>query len=506
MDRRSVLLTAVVISTVIFFCAVTALHQIGGRETPKPSKLSSVTVEVGDYGSLGYTSMKVLLEGEADSYSLTLSGPSKSPVGTAFVSSSDMADQKESVLLPMVSAVERFTPAEPGTYTLVIEDSAGNKVYENCFTYAGANLLVESWGVPEFELGESGYYLVNLSVTVSNDGDLSTYVTDVKVAIGEEETASSLADPAEVVILPGETDTLDASFYLGPFGEGTYSATYALRRTDTTLATHSTTIQIPEPLPVNQVLPLRVSFIDVGQGDSVYIKTPAGRDVLIDGGKRGMGDVVVNYLRNQGVDDIELVIATHPDADHVGGLISVLGSFVVEEVWDPGFEKDTATYRDFVTAVKAEGCPFLHPHRGSAVDIDPYLVEEILNPPETLYSDSNDSSIVLKIEFGTISFLFTGDIGAQVEGDILAEGFEVSSTVLKVAHHGSKYSSALDFLTAVDPEVAVISVGADNPYGHPAQETLDKLASVGAEVYRTDLCGTIVIETDGTTYTVSTEK
>lgn len=117
------------------------------------------------------------------------------------------------------------------------------------------------------------------------------------------------------------------------------------------------------------------------------------------------------------------------------------------------------------------------------------------------YSDSNDSSIVLRIEFGVISFLFTGDIGTGVEGVILAEGVEVSSTFLKVAHHGSKYSSSVEFLDAVRPEVAVISVGA-NSYGHPAQETVDRLRSANAEIYRTDQHGTIVVKTDGMNYNV----
>lgn len=449
----------------------------GGEKTTEPSKLSSVTVEVGDYASdnpftAGYASMRVVLEGEEDNYNLTLSGPSKDTIATASVSLLEMADGRESVLLPMVTEVERFSSPEPGTYTLVIGDSAGNVVYRESFTYSGADLSVKSWGPPEFSREWGGYWLENVPVTVVNNGALPAYVTDLEITIdGEKGTGSGdwlRHSPEEMVVLPGETDTVHMTdFSLGPLAEGTHSVTYALKGYgNETLATHSTEIRVPrnaEKLLENLV----VSFIDVGQGDSIYIKTPSGNDVLIDGGPKTAGIAVVAYLQSQGGDDLELVIATHPDADHVGGLMAVLDSFVVEEVWDPGFRKDTATYRDFVAAVDAEECPFIHPRRGSAIDVDPYLEEEVLNPPEALYSDSNDSSIVIRIEFENVSFLFTGDIGESVESDIMAEGFEVSSTILKVAHHGSKYSSSIEFLGEVRPKVAVISVGGDNPYGHP---------------------------------------
>jgi competence protein ComEC len=151
----------------------------------------------------------------------------------------------------------------------------------------------------------------------------------------------------------------------------------------------------------------------------------------------------------------------------------------------------------------------MHPQMGDTPEIDPYLQVEILNPPDTLYSGTNASnrnSVAMRITFGGFSVLLTGDIDKGVEGDILDNGFQVSSTVLKVAHHGSTYSSSPEFLEAVGPEVAVICVGAGNPYGHPADETLVALGSVGAEIYRTDLNGTVVVETDGITYAISPER
>jgi parallel beta-helix repeat protein len=264
--------------------------------------------------------------------------------------------------------------------------------------------------------------------------------------------------------------------------------------------------------PENQGRPsenLEIHFIDVGQGDAIYIRTPDGADVLVDGGKKDAGATVVAYLGALGVDDIELMVATHPDSDHIGGLIAVLNAYAVEEVWESGFASGTSTYEDYRAAVEAEGCPVMHPHRGEATEIDPYLQVEILNPPDTLYSGTNTSnrnSVAMRITFGGFSVLLTGDIDKGVEGDILDDGFQVSSMVLKVAHHGSTYSSSPEFLEAVGPEVAVICVGASNTYGHPADETLAALGSVGAEIYRTDLNGTVVIKTDGTAYAVSPQK
>lgn len=248
---------------------------------------------------------------------------------------------------------------------------------------------------------------------------------------------------------------------------------------------------------------LEVVFIDVGQGDSIYVRTPGGSDVLIDGGSASEGSSVVSFLRAKGVDDIELLVATHPDEDHIGGLPAVLSAFDVGMVWESGFVKDTQAYSNYKDAVTAEACPVEQPRRGESADIDPYLDVAVLNPPEPLYPASNQNSIVLYVKYGSVSFLFTGDIDSAVEGDIIESGASLASDVLKVAHHGSLYSSSTGFLAAAQPVISVISVGA-NDYGHPAASTLEGLAAVGSEIYRTDTRGSIAVTSDGFYYNVST--
>lgn len=251
--------------------------------------------------------------------------------------------------------------------------------------------------------------------------------------------------------------------------------------------------------------PLGAHFIDVGQGDSILLRAPDGTDILIDGGPRIAGPTVVAYLNEQGVDDIEVMVLTHPDADHVGGLIDVLQSTLPVEAVVYGRPGTTATYNDFAAAMQADGLTPTPVAEGQAFTWGPMQVS-VLNPQTPFLNDTNEDSVVLHIAYGDHEFLFTGDIGAEAEGDILTSGLDVDADVLKVAHHGSRYSSTQAFLNAVTPIYAVISVGEDNPFGHPAQETLDRLATVGAQVYRTDLCATVVITSDGQLFTVSYDE
>jgi beta-lactamase superfamily II metal-dependent hydrolase len=242
--------------------------------------------------------------------------------------------------------------------------------------------------------------------------------------------------------------------------------------------------------------PLSVSFIDVGQGDSILLRAPDGTDILIDGGKPGAGPTVVAYLLDQNVDDIEVMVVSHPHEDHIGGLIDVLESAIPVKAVVYGRPGTTATYDDFVSAMQVDGLTPTPVAEGQDFTWGPMSVE-VSNPQSPPLSDTNEDSVVLLISYGDHEFLFTGDIGSSAESAILASGESVAADVLKVAHHGSKYSSTSTFLNAVSPTYAVISVG-DNPYGHPAQETLDRLDAVGAEVYRTDLLATVVITSDGT--------
>jgi competence protein ComEC len=211
---------------------------------------------------------------------------------------------------------------------------------------------------------------------------------------------------------------------------------------------------------------------------------------------------LASYLKSQGVDDIELMIATHMHADHIGGLDDVLAAFVVESVVDNGTAVDTATYRDYRDAVLAEGCRYSVAKSGQSWEFGDCVVK-ILGPARD-YRDFNNNSVICLLDCGDVEFLFTGDAEAEAEADLI--GKPVSAEVLKVGHHGSRTSTSQAFLDAVKPEVAVISVGASNRYGHPHRETLDKLAAAKVKVYRTDLNGTVAVLTDGRTYTVSAER
>jgi competence protein ComEC len=250
---------------------------------------------------------------------------------------------------------------------------------------------------------------------------------------------------------------------------------------------------------------LQVSYIDVGQGDSILLHASDDTDILIDGGPRSAGATVVAYLQDEGIDDIEVMILTHGDADHVGGLIDVLRSAIpVEAVIYNGQHHTSLTYQEFLTETQKRGLTPTPGQAGQNYTWGP-VSASVLNPQTSPTGDQNEDSVVILAVYGDLSFLFTGDIGSDTEQTILETGTLRALTeadILKVPHHGSKYSSSASFLEAVGAELAVISVGADNPYGHPAQETLNRLKDAGARVLRTDQNGTIVVTTNGQTYEV----
>ena len=251
---------------------------------------------------------------------------------------------------------------------------------------------------------------------------------------------------------------------------------------------------------------LQISYIDVGQGDSALIRDSGGSDVLIDGGKTSAGPTIVAYLRSQGVDDIDVMVASHADSDHIGGLIDVLDmtDIPVESVVYSGYPGDTAIWDSFVSAVASEGITLTVAQFPAAL-IWGDITAHILNPePGLVNPETNDASVVVLLEYGSKRFLFPGDIDSSIEADVIAHGTPVAADILKVSHHGSKYSSSEDFLAAVLPKEAVISMG-DNSYGHPSEETLDRLLAAGARIWRTDENGTILVVSDGITYTIQGE-
>ncbi|MFZ2471341.1 MAG: MBL fold metallo-hydrolase [Methanothrix sp.] len=251
---------------------------------------------------------------------------------------------------------------------------------------------------------------------------------------------------------------------------------------------------------------LTVHFIDVGQGDAELIQF-SGKNVLIDAGTQEMGPRVESYLRSHGVSSLDLLVATHPHDDHIGGLITILNDIPVKQVLDSGQTHTTQTFENYLNLIDQKNILFSTAERGQTIDLDPAIKIEVLSPPATLFSDDlNQNSIVLKVTYNKVSFLFMGDAGFEAEDRIMAVESDLKSTVLKVGHHGSSSSTCAAFLSKVRPEVEVIEVGAGNAYGHPTQKTLSALQSTSSKVYRTDTNGNIEVTTDGQTYTVTTEK
>ncbi|MGE8081451.1 S-layer homology domain-containing protein [Peribacillus loiseleuriae] len=242
-------------------------------------------------------------------------------------------------------------------------------------------------------------------------------------------------------------------------------------------------------------------FIDVGQGDSILVQTPNGKTILIDGGKRSAGDKVVAYLKKAGVNSIDVLVATHPDADHIGGLISVLESIPVKKVLDSGKTHTTDTYYQYLSLIDSKNISFEVPTTGQTLAIDTSVKVQVLNSGDQNASDNNDNSIVLKLTYGGVSFLLTGDAGIDIENKMISK-FDLKSTILKAGHHGAKTSTSQAFVNAVKPEVTILSYGKDNSYGHPVSEVVSRLKAAGSKLYSTADSSDIVVKTDGKGYTV----
>ena len=248
--------------------------------------------------------------------------------------------------------------------------------------------------------------------------------------------------------------------------------------------------------------PFEMHFIDVGQALSVLVECD-GQYMLYDGGNVDDGSLIVSYLQSQGVEQLEYVFCSHAHEDHVGGLAAALAYFPAYHVYSPVTEASTKCFKDFVKYTQQQGLQVEVPAVGTTWPLGGATVTMV--GPVTQYSDTNDTSIVLRIEYGSTSFLLTGDMEKTAETDLVNSGVNLRADVLQVGHHGSSTSTGYLFLNSVLPEMAVISCGVNNKYGHPHEETLSILRDAGVDVYRTDLQGTITIGSDGQNYTVGTE-
>ncbi|HZP84513.1 MAG TPA: ComEC/Rec2 family competence protein [Chthonomonadaceae bacterium] len=256
---------------------------------------------------------------------------------------------------------------------------------------------------------------------------------------------------------------------------------------------------------------LRVTFLDVGQGDAIVVESPSGKVLVVDTGgisHEGREDqgqrVVAPFLRYRGINRIDALVLTHPHADHIGGAATLLQRFPVGLLLDNGEETASPLMTQILQEAHARGVPYKAAHHGQELDCGDGVIARVLAPADAaLQGAANDASVVLRLEYGRTAFLLTGDAEAEEEAGMVRSGLPLACDVLKVAHHGSRTSTTPAFLTAAHPRLAVISVGARNVYGHPSREVMERLRQNGVQVYRTDRNGAVTCLSDSVTVRVA---
>ena len=274
--------------------------------------------------------------------------------------------------------------------------------------------------------------------------------------------------------------------------------------TEATLPVETTEATVPEETEPASILDpnadtFTVHFIDVGQADCMLLECN-GIYAVIDGGYDTTGSVTVEYLQQQGVEEIELVIATHPHGDHIGGLPDVFANFPVNNVWSGPITYTNDYVKNFRAGVASQKLTIQFPQPGDTFQLGDAQIT-VLGPVKKYYEDANDLSLVVMVEFGDTRFLFTGDMEQMAEDDMLdywGEEYDFSADVLKVGHHGSYSSTHYRFLRAVMPTYGVICVGGNNEYGHPHKDPISRLQDAEVQIYRTDKMYDIVCTSDGT--------
>ena len=253
---------------------------------------------------------------------------------------------------------------------------------------------------------------------------------------------------------------------------------------------------------------LRVHFLDTDQSECILIQY-RDRTILMDTANQGYGSLIAGYLWSNRVEDIDLLILTHPHSDHIGSASDLLKKFPIQNILLPDIPAeyliDLPFYNDFLNAAEEKGCSITYAQPNTVFSWDKELSLTVLGPLKEYGTDLNNCSLVTKLTFGDFSFLFTGDMEALAESDLLDAGVDLSATVLKIGHHGSRSSSSPLFLSAVSPQYAVIQCGRNNDYGHPHKDTRESLLERDIQILRTDLDGDIVFTTDGTSLTYTTQ-
>lgn len=254
---------------------------------------------------------------------------------------------------------------------------------------------------------------------------------------------------------------------------------------------------------------LTFAMLDVGQGDGLFIETPSGTQILFDAGPAHKVLGPLSRVMSPFDRSLDAVVITNPDADHIGGLSDVFKNYKVGAVFESGALTDSKTYQDLKTEIKNQNIPDILARKGMRLDIGGGVFIDILFPDRDVSSwATNDGSVVTRLSYGKTSIMLTGDATMKTEKIILSENSptQLTSTILKVGHHGSRTSSSTSFVKAVSPMYALISLGKDNKYGHPHKETLDTLAEVGAKIFRTDLLGTIVMSSSVKSFFIVNDK
>lgn len=342
------------------------------------------------------------------------------------------------------------------------------------------------------------------NVPISDEERAAQKLATEKIDVKEEEKSTEAETNKEKVEKEdqqGEKDTTEVAKEEAKTDEGNKAKDQA-EQNNNSETKPAETPSVSQETPGQTKGELKVHFIDVGQADSILIQQ-GNQAMLVDGGNNGDATTIKNYINDLGITELQYFVGTHVHEDHIGSADYIINSFKVGKVYFPKQTSSTKTFQDFVTAVKNKGLKLTVPTVGESFKLGEATVT-ILAPNSTEYKDTNDYSIVLKVTFGSNSFLLTGDAESVSEKEMISKGLNLEATVLKVGHHGSQSSSSDAFLDKVKPKYAVISVGKENSYGHPSQDVMSRLKSRNIPVYRTDEQGTIVATSNGNTVTFNT--
>lgn len=241
---------------------------------------------------------------------------------------------------------------------------------------------------------------------------------------------------------------------------------------------------------------LSIHMIDVGQVDSILVQTPTNKNILIDGGDEDSENIIISYLRQKRIKTIDIIIATHPDSDHIGSLDNIIKKFNVNSIYMPEQSTDSEAYQNLINSCTDKNLSIQHLYKNDVLNIDNNINIYVLSP-SYIQEESNLNSIVFKLTFNDNSFLFMGDAEEENEKEIL-HSFKLNNiNFIKIGHHGSNSSSSLEFIKKISPDIAAISCGYKNQYGHPHREVINNLKQNHVSIYRTDRIGDIVFYSDG---------